>query len=220
MPTSDGPRVPPDARLRVQDAAVLLLSVLAVALWLLRGRWLPGRLDFLLWNLALAWIPWVLGRVACRGGRAALLLPLWLLFLPNAPYLVTDLLHLGAQPPVPEWYDALLFGTFAAAGCALGWTSLAHVRRFLARALGAWPAEAALAGIAALTGFGVYLGRFQRWNSWDAWSRPAALLDAAADALRVPHALAFSALFGAFVWTGYLLVRGDAGGRRDPDAAG
>jgi uncharacterized membrane protein len=92
------------------------------------------------------------------------------------------------------------------------------VRGWLSRTLGPWTAEAALVAIAALTGFGVYLGRFQRWNSWDLWSRPAALLDGATDALRLPHALAFSAIFGAFVWAGYLLVRGDAG-RSAPGAA-
>jgi uncharacterized membrane protein len=193
----------------VQDAAVALLSALAVGLWLLRGRWLPGRFDYLLWNLALAWVPWCISRAvaASRTAAAALALPAWLVFLPNAPYLVTDLVHLRARAPVPLWFDALLFGGFALAGCALGWTSLAQVRGWLAGAMGPRAVELVLAPAALLTGFGVYLGRFQRWNSWDLWTRPGALLDGALDALLLPRALAFSALFGLFVWAGYLLVR-------------
>ena len=110
---------------------------------------------------------------------------------------------------MPGWYDALLFGLFAVTGCALGWTSLSMVRERLARELGAVRAELALFAIALLAGFGVYLGRFGRWNSWDVVGRPAELALGLRDALSL-RAAAFSVLFGLFVWAGYLLVaRGD-----------
>ncbi len=191
------------------EAAIVILSSLAVGLWLLRARWHGGfATPFLLWNLFLAWIPWLLGNAVARARArwvVAAVFPVWLAFLPNAPYLVTDLLHLHAAARVPIWFDALLYGTFAVAGCALGWTSLAMVRERAARELGPVRAELALLAIAFLAGFGVYLGRFERWNSVDLWQHPAALLAGIADAL-CPRAAFFTAVFGLFVWAGYLMV--------------
>ena len=201
-------RVIAATRARGHETAVLILSTLAIGLWLLRGRWVQGGFPYLIGNLWLAWIPWLLGSAAARiraGWAAAAVLAAWLAFLPNAPYLVTDLLHLRPRPPVPIWFDALLYGAFAIAGCSLGWTSLSMVRERLARELGAVRAELALLVVAFLTGFGVYLGRFGRWSSFDFWQRPSALLGGAAAAL-CPRAAAFSALFGLFVWAGYLMV--------------
>jgi uncharacterized membrane protein len=195
-------------RRRGREAAVLVLSALAVGLWALRRRWLPGGFPYLPNNLVLAWIPWLLGLAAVRARTQVTfvaLLPAWLLFLPNAPYLVTDLLHLRARAPVPVWYDALLYGAFAIAGSALGWTSLSMVRERFAARVGEIRAELAAAAVSVLTGFGIYLGRFGRWNSWDAWQRPRALLEGAADSISV-RAAAFSLLFGVFVWAGCLMV--------------
>ena len=73
-------------------------------------------------------------------------LPIRLAFFPNAPYLVTHLLHLQPAPGVPFWFDALLYGGFAMAGCALSWTSLAAVRARFAHELGQVGAELALLG--------------------------------------------------------------------------
>ena len=195
-------------------AAALGCSAVAVALWLLRSRWAAGGLAFFLWNLFLAWIPWLLGLAAARArSRLALglLLPAWLLFLPNAPYLVTDLIHLAhlarlaRHGPVPLWYDAIVFSAFAAAGCVLGVTSLSMVRERLASEVREVWAEVVVAAAALLAGFGIYLGRFGRWNSWDAWLRPGELLEGAAASVH-PRALAFSLAFGLFLWTGYLVV--------------
>jgi uncharacterized membrane protein len=209
MPASLAARVIATTRARGHEAAVVILSALAAGLWTLRARWQGDYASgYLLWNLWLAWIPWLLGCVIARaraGWAAAGMLPAWLTFFPNAPYLVTDLLHVRPRPPVPVWFDALLHGAFAAAGCALGWTSLCMIRERAARDLGPVRAEAALLVVAFLTGFGVYLGRFGRWTSFDVWRRPAALLGGVAEAL-CPRGLAFSALFGLFVWAGYLMV--------------
>lgn len=203
-------RVPPPAPPRGRTAAVIAASALAAAMWLLRGK-LAGGLDlwFLGWNLFLAWVPWVAARAAVRArARAAALAAgaVWLLFLPNAPYLVTDLVHLRPRPPVPASYDVLLFATFALAGCALGWGSLEAIHARLARALGRARAALAVLAVLLLTGFGVYLGRFERWNSWDLVARPRGVLADAVGALDDPRALAFSVLFAAFVGAGYLLL--------------
>jgi uncharacterized membrane protein len=193
---------------RGRAAAVLGVSMLALAMWAARAAWTRPELGFLPWNLFLAWIPWfaALGFAAARGPAAlAASGALWLLFLPNAPYLVTDLVHLRPRIGVPHWYDVLLFGAFALAGCVLGWASLEVVHRRVARALGAPGAAAVVAIVLFLTGFGVYLGRFLRWNSWDVVTRPVALAAEAAAALATARALVFSALFGLFVGVGYLV---------------
>jgi uncharacterized membrane protein len=208
MPIPLAERVPLATRRRGRGAAVLVLSALAVGLWALRGRWVPGGYPYLNYNLVLAWIPWLLGLAAVRA-RTPLgflaLLPAWLLFLPNAPYLVTDLVHLRPRPPVPVWYDALLYGAYAVAGSALGWTSLSMVRERAAALVGEVRAELAAGAASVLVGYGVYLGRFGRWNSWDLWRRPQALLEGAAASVSV-RAAAFSLLFGVFVWAGCLMV--------------
>lgn len=208
MPETRAERVIFATRRRGREAAVVLLTGVTLALWAARCRWVPLGFWYMLGNLALAWIPWLLGaaatRTRSRRALAATLVP-WLLFFPNAPYVVTDLLHMQSRPPVPEWFDGLLFGFFAITGCALAWTSLSMVRERLARELGAVGAELALVAVAVLSGFGVYLGRFERWNSWDVIGRPTALAQGLVDAL-CPRAAAFSLVFGVFVWAGYLLV--------------
>ncbi len=210
MPEGSTPdRVQPATRGRGRTAAVTACSALAAAMWLGRWGWAGPELGFLPWNLLLAWVPWLSARrLAGTRSRAALaaLGAAWLLFLPNAPYLVTDLVHLRPRPPVPPTYDVLLFATFALAGCALAWGSIEVVHARLARAAGRTRAAAAIALVLLLTGFGVYLGRFLRWNTWDLLVSPRALLADAATAVASPRALAFSLLFAAFVGAGYLLL--------------
>jgi uncharacterized membrane protein len=134
--------------------------------------------DFLLWNLALAWIPFVLAVAAYaaarrRGGVATVVLGvLWLLFFPNAPYLLTDFIHLQESRVTPLWYDALMLASFAWTGLVLGFASLYLMQMIWRRATGpvwSWLGVIATLGLAS---FGVYLGRFLRYNSWDALVRP------------------------------------------------
>jgi uncharacterized membrane protein len=127
----------------------------------------------------------------------------WLLFLPNAPYLVTDLVHLQGRAPVPIWFDVLLFSAFGLAGCVLGWASIETVHRRLVPAVGRRWAAAAIVAVVFLVGFGVYLGRFERWNSWDALLRPGPVLADAAAAITSPRAVVFTVFFAAYVGAGY-----------------
>src|SRR3954469_12916001 len=97
-----------------------LASAGCIALELVRERHF-GATDFrfLLWNLFLAWIPFALALVVYdryrRGASFMRLLPaltLWLLFLPNAPYIVTDFVHLSAGRTPPLWFDGLELSVF------------------------------------------------------------------------------------------------------------
>ena len=187
------------------------VSGLAAAVWAVRA-WLYGPImAFLFWNLALAWVPWLLGVWLTARPRPLPVVMVvgaaWLLFFPNAPYLVTDLAHFKPRPPAPLWMDVLLLTSFGWAGCALGWSSLARVHDALRARWGRWRAHAGLIAVLLLTGVGVFLGRVERWNSWDVVARPGALAQSLAFALGSAEALRFSLLFAAFVGAGYLWSR-------------
>ncbi|HUF57709.1 MAG TPA: DUF1361 domain-containing protein, partial [Thermohalobaculum sp.] len=123
--------------------ALLAVSALCVALVEIRTNETGDPYyRFLVWNLILAWVPLVLAVAAYARARrrvdllvVALLVP-WLLFFPNAPYLLTDFIHLG-EGPAPLWYDALMLSAFAWTGLLLGFASLYLVQMILRRALGA-----------------------------------------------------------------------------------
>jgi uncharacterized membrane protein len=183
---------------------------------------------FLVWNLFLAWLPYLLSLWAAtiqrRHPRAwwRLLLPgaLWLVFFPNAPYIVTDLLHLYDRPPVPLWYDLGLLAAFAFAGSFLAVASLhtmqVLVRRFAGHAA-SWVFALWAVGMA---GLGVYLGRFERWNSWDLLLAPRAVLADAIEPILYPahnvYTLGASGMFAALLLMVYMMFvaayqRGRAG---------
>ena len=187
------------------------LSLLSDPVAMYRHRAIPTFL-FLVWNLLLAWLPLcfaLLLRLSARRRWPILaavgVLSLWLLFFPNAPYIVTDLLHLRERPPVPLWYDVLMIFSFAWTGLILGFWSLIEVHQYVERRMGsavAWP-FVSLALV--LGGIGVYLGRFQRWNSWDLFTNPFHLFADIARALW--HPTAHLSTFGlAFVMAGLLVL--------------
>lgn len=167
---------------------------------------------FLLWNLALAWLPYLLSLGAAGIDRYAprarlLLLPavgaLWLLFFPNAPYIVTDFIHLGRFRGFAWWYDVGLLAIFAWTGCFLGVASLDVMQGIVRRAAGRVAAWLFVLASALLGGLGVYLGRFHRWNSWDALFAPhdvaAAVLDTLADPGALRQVIGVTGMFAALV---------------------
>jgi uncharacterized membrane protein len=148
---------------------------------------------FLLWNLFLAWMP-VLFALLARRQRVSRLVRwvwggLWLLFFPNAPYLLTDLLHLGRIGQVPIWYDLIMLLTFALAGLFLGFASLFWLHDLVAKTWNRWAGWLFVLVVLGLSSFGVYIGRFLRWNSWDLLLNPTILLRDLADHLLVRNQL-------------------------------
>ena len=170
----------------------------------------------LVWNLFLAWIPLVLALVvydgARRGWRAGTLAAVgigWLLFLPNAPYIVTDLKWLGHYDSGTYWFDPLLIGAAAGIGLVLGFLSLYLVQAVVVARLGRLAGWTLAFGALAASGVGVYLGRFQRWNSWDVFTEPTRvvgqLASAGLDPLAHGRPLAWSVAFAVAWCTGYAL---------------
>jgi len=158
-------------------------SALCLALEYAREHRYATDFRFLVWNLILAWVPLVLALVAYDGYRRhrSLLwlspfLALWLIFLPNAPYIVTDFVHLSASSHAPLWFDGVELSAFAWTGMLLGFVSLYLVHAVLRHRFGppaGWLVVLCVLGLASV---GVYLGRVKRWNSWDLITQPGAKL--------------------------------------------
>jgi uncharacterized membrane protein len=162
---------------------LFLASLFCVALVVVRNVH-TGNVNFryLIWNLFLAWIPFVLAVFVYdrwrrrRGGMLLLGLgSLWLLFFPNAPYIATDVVHLQHDPLAPYWYDAVTIAAFAWMGVLLGFASLYLMQTVVRQWRGAvagWTFAFLAIGLGSL---GIYLGRFLRLNSWDALEHPSVL---------------------------------------------
>lgn len=165
-------------RFRLTVIALLCgASLISVALFRLRTI-LSNSDDyaFLIWNIFLAWIPLGLAYAASSFVQKRrfifLTLPLttilWLLFFPNAPYILTDLQHLrGYNPDIPAWFDALVINWFAWTGVLLGVFSLFMMHDIVRRTFGRVTGWVFVVTVGILSGLGIYIGRFLRWNSWD-----------------------------------------------------
>ncbi len=174
--------------------------------------------SFLAWNLFLAWIPLGAAALSVLSVRRRLALPallfglIWLLFFPNAPYMLTDYIHLGQREfqRAPLWYDALMISAFVWTSLLLGFVSLYLMHRCWANRLSRQASWCAVVGVFGLSSFGVYLGRFVRFNSWDALIRPARLAHVVSNQLANP--IEHPALIGtvgfvtAFLTTAYVCL--------------
>lgn len=178
---------------------------------LLRGT---ATFLFLLWNLFLAWIPyWIALTIAPVYDRTKSILLIggllfaWLLFLPNAPYILTDLLHLRNRAPIPYWFDMMLLISFAWTGLLLGLTALYEVHLFLAKQFSRTIGWTGIFIAITLSGLGVYIGRFLRWNSWDILTQPVHLFSDLIEILLHPYSFYGSGsivVFAAFFFLSYL----------------
>lgn len=176
-----------------------------------------GYYRFLLGNLFLACVPLffstvlrVTNRLRLHWSIMAGLAGLWLLFLPNAPYILTDILHLTRTSDAPAWYDLALLLSCSGTGLLVGYLSLVDVQGIVARRF--TPVVGWIFALVSLvlSGFAIYLGRFLRWNSWDVLFTPTLVLDIAAAALR-PHdhmrPLSVTLVFGVIFALGYITFR-------------
>jgi len=178
-------RLIPDHRVRVAVRALILASVLSLIM--LAGRIVFSHrlsMGFYVWNLILAWLPLIfalrvyqlIGERPARRWPLSVCAILWFLFFPNAPYMVTDFLHLFGRQPVPQWFDIVMMMSFAWTGLLLGYLSLMLMQETVRARHGSRWGWAFAITMLMLGTLGIYLGRFARWNSWDVLLRPNGLL--------------------------------------------
>jgi len=213
--------------------AAVLTALLAWCGALLAARFLrtgSGAYAFLVWNLFLAIIP-LLAAAALTAAHQrrsavsiqALWFAVWLTFFPNAPYIITDFVHLKPRALSPLWYDMALLLSFAGTGLLIGYASLVLVQRRIESRFGRRVGWAVAGVVLFLSAFGIYLGRFLGWNSWDIVADPVRLFADLTDRVMNPlaHARTFgvTVIYGAALLLGYLALRvlGDAASERyDP----
>ncbi len=175
------------SRIRAHTIAwpLLVSSCLSIVLFLF--RYLGGhttRYWFLLWNLVLAWVPLVFLYFLIRwlqkgrwlSWKGILLTVLWLVFLPNSFYLVTDFVHLKATGEVSVLYDAVFFMSFAWNGLLLGFTAVYIMQKELQMRLARRQVNLLIVAVFVLCSFAIYLGRYLAWNTWDLVVNPAGIL--------------------------------------------
>jgi uncharacterized membrane protein len=173
---------------------------------------------FLVWNLFLAWIPYLISlwtayidqRQPRRRWYLVISGLVWLSFFPNAPYIVTDLGHLQSRPPIPIWYDIGLLAIFAWTGLFLAVFSLRTMQMLVKAIVGSLASWLFVTGIVGLSGLGIYLGRFLGWNSWDLLLHPRAVLTDViirlTNPLHHPATFGVTLLFALFLLVCYLTI--------------
>ena len=201
--------------------ALTFASAVSVTLVFARIVWTGHlRYAFLVWNLFLAWLPLIFALLARekyqnasgRSWRFAALAGAWLLFFPNAPYIFTDVIHLTSSFSRHFWIDLVLILSCAMTGLVLGFLSLYLMHSVAKRMIGRWWSWLFIAAVAGVSGFGIYLGRFLRLNSWDVLLRPVKLYHGlgtwVTDPLSHPASFAFPVLFAAFLFIAYVMLYG------------
>ena len=195
-------------------ATALCIGLLWLRAWHYRN---PSQIG-LVWNLFLAWLPALGAFTAYNLNRwptrfrwlpIICLSLLWLLFLPNAPYLITDIIHLKQHAGVPLWYDLITFVAFAWTGSFLGLVSLFLMQELVRRTVGNAASWIFVLVVLTLNGFGIYFGRFLRWNSWDVLFQPSLLnnlLEGLLNPLGHLHMIAFAGLFTLLFSAVYLML--------------
>ena len=139
------------------------------------------------WNLFLAFIPWFVSMILIIRRQInkfvlVVLVFTWVIFFPNAPYILTDLFHLTPRSFPPIWYDLILVLSYAWTGLMFGFVSLINIETILIEHINTKIVSLISTLLLFVAGFGIYLGRYLRWNSWDLISNP---LDIFVDILKI-----------------------------------
>ena len=154
---------------------LIIFSLFCITLFIFRSLYSSTRTYiFLIWNLFLAWVPFGISSLLLVFNKKIksriiflLIVFCWLLFFPNAPYILTDLFHLKQRHNIPLWYDLNLILSFAINGLFLGLLSLQDIQELITNRFNKIISWFFVFTSLLLASFGIYIGRFLRWNSWD-----------------------------------------------------
>lgn len=190
---------------------LVVLSTYCLVLSISRALYTGSDLFiFLNWNLFLAFIPWLITSFLVMYPRfrkniflLVAMIALWIVFFPNAPYILTDLFHLRWSTAAPIWFDTIMILSFAWTGLCFGFLSLMDIDKLLSEKLSAFLSKLIITILLFAAGFGVYIGRYLRWNSWDLINEPSGIISDIGD--RVLFPLAHPETWGMTILMGLLL---------------
>jgi len=148
---------------------------------------------FLAWNLVLAYIPfaisiWLTKHKELLNQRTirVFAVSIWILFMPNSFYILTDLFHLENMASGHPWFDLTLILSFAWNGILLGVLSIRKMEMLLA-SKGKFISAVVICAVMWLNAFGIYIGRFLRFNSWDVIANPFTLFGEISEIIFNPY---------------------------------
>ena len=165
------------------EQMLILCSAFSIGLMVFRIIYTGHLLfAFLVWNLFLAFLPYAISKKINEGSidkkwKFIFCALVWVIFLPNSFYIITDLFHLEMNEDVPLWFDLALLWSFAWNGLLFGILSLRHMEIVFEKQLRKNLDLFFALPIMALNGFGVYIGRYMRFNSWDVLTNPFQLIN-------------------------------------------
>ncbi len=177
---------------------------------------------FLPWNLFLAFIPmWIssskfnfTNNKLCSSKKkfySIIWFCLWLLFLPNAPYIITDLAHLNERPPIPFYFDIVLLFMNAISGLVFFFITVQQTEKWWLYILPKWSINWFYVLAFGLCSFGIYLGRYGRFNSWNILTSPELLFQEIVDRIifpfEHPRTWAITLLYSTMLFLLYQLVK-------------
>ncbi|WP_284653347.1 DUF1361 domain-containing protein [Flavobacterium terrisoli] len=194
---------------------LLFYSIYCVSLLLVRAKITHSiYLFFLIWNLFLAVIPYAitthlltLDFKNTSKFKILAITAIWLAFIPNAFYIITDLVHLANSEGHIFWLDLIIVSSHALIGFAFGLMSLQHFEKLVWELTTARKVSLLIPVICFLCGIGIYIGRILRYNSWDIISNP---LDLAIDLFQMafsPKSMLFAIHFGVFIYFSFLIKK-------------
>lgn len=200
---------------------LLFISLMAVFMSLIRV--LITRQPFYLFmntNLFLAFIPWFFASFVYANrieNKLILCVTIffWLLFFPNAPYMLTDLIHLRVPQfrNAPLWYDLIMLLTFGFAGLYYGFISLQMIEEKISTVFNCRFSKWISIGFIYISCFGIYLGRFLRFNSWDLFGNFSGLMKSVLCRVVMPvdywRTWGFTILAGTLLNVVYVMMKGD-----------
>lgn len=198
--------------LRNSKKEKLLLALVSFNFGLIVVRFLATAslfYGFLIWNLILAAVPMIVTNWLIENPKTSqtkmlfLLSAIWLLFLPNAPYIITDFLHFKTARGMPDWFDLLLLMSFSWSGMTIGFLSMSDMHQIWETRFNTKTGWIFISCCCLLSGFGMYLGRFLRYNSWDIISNPFELFTDIPLLLCELRTIGFSLGYGIFLLLTY-----------------
>ena len=198
---------------RKQDTTVWLVSILAITLLLLRVKITNSTyLLFLIWNLFLAYIPYFLSSSIYKNFfntskkiQNSFYGLIWLLFIPNSFYILTDFTHLHFKTTFQFSLDMLIISSFSFVGLYVGLLSIHTIRQLVIAKYGNTKGNIFILIITFLSAFGIYLGRVLRFNSWDIISKPRQLAYTSIYALFSLETIIYTLQLGTIILISYIL---------------
>jgi uncharacterized membrane protein len=196
-------------------SSLLMMSCLCILLALTRIYMIHNHTYiFLVWNLFLAWLPLWFADMAYKNYFGAdrsmpvILLCgfLWIIFFPNAPYIITDLIHLDGRHQVPIWFDALMIFSFALTGLLTGYISLFFIHSILEHRFNRMIGWISVCFMMLLSAYGIFLGRVKRFNSWDILSKPIYLINDCLKTIGNAQAIKMTVIFFLFLVFSYYIL--------------